>query len=214
MESTQHTLTISHASYMANSTSPEFLSLCPISLSDLQCKLCQHIVDQHCTINISCAHSSTEGYSNYIQVCKIERNTQTVHVCKLGPHYIVVGSHLHNTSIQLHNVYFIFPLILSSQGVVFRPLFFEYKLLIPYTHPFVWTRFTSPLSALSSSILCSVCIGTAELHVTLELLSILQTENIGAPTPQMQYFVIVSQWVWSSSPGAEICCGQRIMLQW
>ena len=59
--STQHTLTISHASYMANSTSPEFLSLCPISLSDLQCKLCQHIVDQHCTINISCAHSSTEG---------------------------------------------------------------------------------------------------------------------------------------------------------
>ena len=110
--------------------------------------------------------------------------------------------------------YIIFYFSLSSQGVVFRPLFFEYKLLIPYTHPFVWTRFTSPLSALSSSILCSVCIGTAELHVTLELLSILQTENIGAPTPQMQYFVIVSQWVWSSSPGAKICCGQRIMLQW
>lgn len=51
----QHTLTISHASYMAKSTSPEFLSWCPISLSDLQCKLCQHIVDQRCTINISCA---------------------------------------------------------------------------------------------------------------------------------------------------------------
>ena len=47
---------------------------------------------------------------------------------------IIVGSHLHNTSIQLHNVYFIFS---SSQGVAFRPLFFEYKLLVPYTHPFL-----------------------------------------------------------------------------
>ena len=28
---------------------------------------------------------------------------------------------------------------MPAQGVVFRPLFFEYKLLIPYAHPFFWT---------------------------------------------------------------------------
>ena len=49
--------------------------------------------------------------------------------------YIVVGSHLHNTSIQLHNVYFIFLLILSFQGVVFRP-------------PFLNTSYSSPTHTL------------------------------------------------------------------
>ena len=38
--------------------------------------------------------------------------------------------------IILFSINFVF-----SRGGIFRPLFFEYKLLIPYTHPFVWTRF-------------------------------------------------------------------------
>ena len=54
MESMQHVLTISPPNCMANSTTPDYLSLCPISLLDLHCKLCQDIVNQHCTI-ISCA---------------------------------------------------------------------------------------------------------------------------------------------------------------
>lgn len=59
-----------------------------------------------------------------------------------------------------------------------------------------------------------LCVSTAELHVDLELLSILQTkrcllpENSEVLTPQMLYFVIISQGCGLSSPGVEIFCGQ------
>ena len=90
---------------------------------------------------------------------------------------IIVGSHLHNTSIQLHNVYFIFRLL---KGWHLGHYFLNTSYSSP-THTLFWTHFTSSLSALMSIL----CIGTAELHVDLELLSILQAENMGALTPQM-----------------------------
>ena len=58
------------------------------------------------------------------------------------------------------------------------------------------------------SISSSVCVGNAELHVSLELLSAcykicLLLENIGALTPQMPHFVLLSQAVWPLESGSQ-----------
>lgn len=58
-------------------TTPDYLSLCPISLLDLQCKLCQDIVNQHCTITTWRRTFQNWGLLQ-LQVCKMERNTQTI----------------------------------------------------------------------------------------------------------------------------------------
>ena len=74
---------------------------------------------------------------------------------------IIVGSHLHKTSIQLHNVYFIFRLLKGW----YLGHYFLNKSYSSSTHtPFFWTHFTTSLLALLSIL----CIGTAELHVDLE----------------------------------------------
>ena len=108
-------------------------------------------------------HFRTEGCSNYKSV----KWRGTHRPSCIQPETPLYSSWKLSPQNQYSATYSLEFFQLSSQGLVFRPLFVEYKLFIPCTHtllgPLRWPIIRVIVDP------CYVCAGTAELHVDLDL---------------------------------------------